>query len=360
MLRRHQSIILPTKSLYKTTTTSTTTRNCNHHLFVLAHSPSPAQSFRTVKLFSPLSLCDHRQRSEITTSAKTLSNNNSNAYHSKALNQKHIELIGNSKSTNPPTPSVPPPPKTPTFLGIPKPALTLSVFGLIPIAAPHCTPDFLMNAYMETIVNAQITFAIVLLPFLGAVHWGLAMARYRRGDGSSGENRTRTHDWFQYTVSGVLPLVVSWAALNTDDQSTAVWLLMGGFSLVLMLDLFVWSIRLTPLWYPVIRIPLTLLVVACLYFTYARFTKEKLIVTADVPLFNVEEVSTAVARSSSAPTKKEAVPDELLVEEESKPVITVEVKKPSEHPKTTLFVHGEIPEEKDEYEDILRSDTEEE
>lgn len=55
------------------------------------------------------------------------------------------------------------------------------------------------------------------------------------------------------------------------------------------------------------------------------------------------------------------MPDELLVEEESKPVITVEVKKPSEHPKTTLFVHGEIPEEKDEYEDILRSrDTEEE
>jgi hypothetical protein len=89
----------------------------------------------------------------------------------------------------------------PQLRGLPFPALWLGLGGLIPFVAG--TTLALGGGPMSGLaIDAVLAYGAVILSFLGAVHWGLALAT----PGDSAAARARL-------TMGVLPSLVAWAAL---------------------------------------------------------------------------------------------------------------------------------------------------
>jgi hypothetical protein len=88
---------------------------------------------------------------------------------------------------------------------LPFPALWLGVGGLIPFAA--CTAVTLGGGPFSGLAeDALLAYGAVILAFLGAVHWGLALA----APGDAVAARTRLG-------LGVLPSLIGWAALISPN-----------------------------------------------------------------------------------------------------------------------------------------------
>ena len=139
----------------------------------------------------------------------------------------------------------------PVPAGIPKAALWLGPLGLIPFLAGALAPWLLPAARLPDAGLALIGYGAVILSFLGGVHWGLAAPAGRP---------------LQIGLS-VVPSLVGWLALlvaNLHAAGPALWLLAAAFAILLAGDLFAARCGLTPAWYPRLRVPLTLIVVACL------------------------------------------------------------------------------------------------
>jgi hypothetical protein len=84
---------------------------------------------------------------------------------------------------------------------LPFPALWLGLGGLIPFAA--CTAVTLGGGPFSGLAeDALLAYGAVILAFLGAVHWGLALA----APGDAAAARTRL-------VLGVMPSLIAWVAL---------------------------------------------------------------------------------------------------------------------------------------------------
>ncbi len=135
--------------------------------------------------------------------------------------------------------------------GIPRAALWLGPLGLIPFLAGALAPWLLPAAWEPEASLALIGYGAVILSFLGGVHWGLAAPAGRP---------------LQIGLS-VVPSLVGWLALlvaNLHATGPALWLLAAAFAILLAGDLVAAGRGLTPAWYPRLRVPLTLIVVACL------------------------------------------------------------------------------------------------
>ena len=93
-------------------------------------------------------------------------------------------------------------------------------------------------------------YAVVILTFMGAVHWGLAM----RMDGAPAAR--------QYSFS-VLPALLAWLALAMP-QVWGISCLIAGFVALCVYDGAAAARGDAPAWYPRLRLPLTTVVVLCL------------------------------------------------------------------------------------------------
>ncbi|MDJ0945003.1 MAG: DUF3429 domain-containing protein [Kiloniellales bacterium] len=134
---------------------------------------------------------------------------------------------------------------------IPNAAVWLGALGLIPFLAGALAPWLLPPQRLPQADLALIGYGAVILSFLGGVHWGLAAPEGRPG---------------QLGFS-VLPSLVGWLALlvaTFDALGPALWLLAAAFATLLPGDLLAAGRGLAPGWYPRLRLPLTLVVVACL------------------------------------------------------------------------------------------------
>ena len=134
---------------------------------------------------------------------------------------------------------------------IPAAALWLGPLGLIPFLAGALAPWILPAERLPDASLALIGYGAVILSFLGGVHWGLAAPAGRP---------------LQIGLS-VVPSLVAWLALlvaNLQGTDTALWLLAAAFAVLLPGDLLAAARGLAPGWYPRLRVPLTLIVVACL------------------------------------------------------------------------------------------------
>lgn len=88
---------------------------------------------------------------------------------------------------------------------LPFPALWLGLGGLIPFAA--CTAVMLgAGPFSGLAEDALLAYGAVILAFLGAVHWGLALA----APGDVAAARTRL-------TLGVLPSLIGWVALVSPN-----------------------------------------------------------------------------------------------------------------------------------------------
>ena len=127
----------------------------------------------------------------------------------------------------------------------------LGYAGLIPflilVSILWVTPDL----HSEKIHQALLSYAAIILSFMGAVHWGLAIA-----------NKQQHINRIQLVVS-VIPALIAWFS----SMTTPVWnyfILILTFVLLTLIDVIFVNKQDAPDWYPLLRFPLTLVVVICL------------------------------------------------------------------------------------------------
>lgn len=103
--------------------------------------------------------------------------------------------------------------------GLPFPAFWLGLGGLIPFVA--CAAGIFAgpHRWQGFALAALIGYGAVILAFLGAVHWGLALAA--TGEGETRHARTRL-------TLGVAPALIGWAALLLPAWA-ALTVLIAGF-----------------------------------------------------------------------------------------------------------------------------------
>jgi len=141
-----------------------------------------------------------------------------------------------------------------TRASVPRPALVLGIAGAAPFVAGALAmlvgPGWLKLTAYVYLVN----YAAVALAFVGAVHWGLALAASRAGVAVG---------WSWYGGS-VLPALAGWVALLLIQPAPKLVLLGLGFAAVFIADVRAERAGAAPAWYPALRKPLTIVVLVSL------------------------------------------------------------------------------------------------
>ena len=130
-------------------------------------------------------------------------------------------------------------------------AKSLGYAGLIPFIV------FSLGSWFQLPMISDSTYiltayAAIILSFMGAIHWGIAM--------SSSEDQNG-----KYFIASVIPGLSAWLALLMP-QRYAIILLMVGFIALIIYDWSVEKPQRLPGWYIPMRNRLTLVVVMCLMF----------------------------------------------------------------------------------------------
>lgn len=133
---------------------------------------------------------------------------------------------------------------------VPLPARQIGFTGLIPFAAAPLGAYLLPDPERFQAAQAGVAYAAVILSFLGAAHWGLALAGYGAQGAKTGMTPQRA--WLS-----VLPCLVAWVALLMVPQ-VAVLTLMAGFLITYIVEKRGAEAGLLPAWYMSLRLPLTL------------------------------------------------------------------------------------------------------
>ncbi|MCR9257968.1 MAG: DUF3429 domain-containing protein [Alphaproteobacteria bacterium] len=145
------------------------------------------------------------------------------------------------------------------FSEIPKPALYLGLGGLIPFAAGTAGVYGLGALEATFALQAQIFYAVTILSFLGAVHWGLAMRDGREFDWNRG-------------IWGVTPALVAWVATWFTAPFALVTLIAGLVGAYLY-DVQAINRGLAPEWYRPLRKILSAGAILCLGLTLIRIAE---------------------------------------------------------------------------------------
>jgi hypothetical protein len=131
-------------------------------------------------------------------------------------------------------------------IAVPPVPLTLGLAGVVPFLFLSGLSWF-QGPYQAPSQFALMTYGVVILTFVGALHWAFAMI----ADGLSERERVRHYLW------SVVPALLGWIALLLPPASTLILLLMGFWSHFL-LDRQLVARATLPGWYLPLRLGLTL------------------------------------------------------------------------------------------------------
>jgi hypothetical protein len=141
------------------------------------------------------------------------------------------------------------------------PFLALGSAGLFPFVAGAVALWTLPHAYEPYVLQWLLGYAMVILAFVGALHWGVAM---------QAQEPTHANLWIA-AVWSVIPALVAWLAL-AFESAVALRILAGMFLLQLAMDRWLTQNFSTPAWYLPLRIVLTVVaVVSLLVASFAGF-----------------------------------------------------------------------------------------
>ncbi|BAU73816.1 DUF3429 domain-containing protein [Metapseudomonas furukawaii] len=136
----------------------------------------------------------------------------------------------------------------------PRLARLLGFAGLIPFVSAALGIWLTPLGWRPFVLSALLDYAAVILAFMGAIHWGLAMR--------AGPEDTRTQ--MQLGLS-VIPALVGWVVISVGlPAGLAVVLFILAFIGLYLADLRSVRLGLAPRWYPALRLPLTFGVVTSL------------------------------------------------------------------------------------------------
>ncbi|NWH26612.1 TMM69 protein, partial [Grus americana] len=146
----------------------------------------------------------------------------------------------------------------------PKPALYLSLAGLIPFVSVPLSM-VIQGTYYPELAFAQITYGAVTASFLGGMRWGFALP----------ENSPAKPDWLNLANSTVPPLL-AWQALLFKDVTHGGIMLVMALGIALHYDLSL--LPTYPRWFKVLRVVGTVVMVLSLLATVAlkSFSEEQL------------------------------------------------------------------------------------
>lgn len=149
---------------------------------------------------------------------------------------------------------------------VPRPALFLGLFGLVPFAACSVAVWTPIPLWQFEGLRLQLGYGAVILAFLGGVHWGKALAD-RPGVGGNGDGDL---NWMRLGWS-VAPSLIAWFALRMSPDFALI-VFITAFAMAFLVDRHAVRSGFFPEWYLPLRKVLTLGVLACLILTLARFT----------------------------------------------------------------------------------------
>lgn len=133
---------------------------------------------------------------------------------------------------------------------VPPSAIWLGGTGALPFVALSAMTVLADVSLAQRAVFALTAYGAVILSFLGGIQWGSAMS-------------ARPPIPAARLVVSVLPSLAAWAALLIAPRM-ALWILAGLFVGVLFIDLRATKQGFAPAWFPKLRVPLTIVVVASL------------------------------------------------------------------------------------------------
>lgn len=145
---------------------------------------------------------------------------------------------------------------------VPRSALWLGLAGLLPFYAAALVIWVSTDpAILGLALYGQIAYAAVIASFLGAVHWGLAMAHM--------DTAGPTPPLARQMLFSVVPALVAWLAMLLKP-ALGLGTLLVLFPAILVRDHVAVRAGLAPAWYPSLRLPLTGLVVLALAASLVR------------------------------------------------------------------------------------------
>ena len=141
---------------------------------------------------------------------------------------------------------------------IPKGALILALFGVIPFAWGAITLiseeafNFGMENFGARFVGPliQLSYGVIILCFMSGVLWGFATKMDEKSANLG-------------FILSVIPALWAFFSMGKGPISDTISLIVG-FIAVLLIDRYFYLLKLTPNWWMHLRIPLTLLVISFL------------------------------------------------------------------------------------------------
>ena len=139
---------------------------------------------------------------------------------------------------------------------IPLPAKIFGFSGLAPFLILALSAWTFPDPYRLLVFDILVHYAAVILSFVGAVYWGLALCNFNN------RSKFEKQMWIMFGWS-VIPALIAWIATQMV-LSAALLLLILGFVSAFIFDLWSENRKEIPFWYLRLRKILTLVVVITL------------------------------------------------------------------------------------------------
>lgn len=131
-------------------------------------------------------------------------------------------------------------------------AVVLGLAGLVPFISGALGLWVIPEVWRERVMEELLSYAAIILAFMGAIHWGLAMRAEESSDKAP----------LQLGMS-VIPPLLGWFALSLPiNLALPVFFL--AFAALYFADLWAVNHGLAPVWYPALRKPLSIVVIVSL------------------------------------------------------------------------------------------------
>jgi hypothetical protein len=138
----------------------------------------------------------------------------------------------------------------------PLPAKIFGFSGLAPFLILALSAWIFPDPYRLLVFDILVHYAAVILSFVGAVYWGLALCNFNN------RSKSEKQMWIMFGWS-IIPAVMAWIATQMV-LSAALLVLILGFVSAFIFDLWSGKRKEIPLWYLKLRKSLTLVVVITL------------------------------------------------------------------------------------------------
>ncbi|MDE3059421.1 MAG: DUF3429 domain-containing protein [Pseudomonadota bacterium] len=136
--------------------------------------------------------------------------------------------------------------------------LAFAIVAVMPFVVLSTSVPLRLFPYSSAVVEVLLTYAAVVISFLGGIHWGVAVTQYAA-------KRNIAH---MLIAEGVWPSLVAWGVLFFGDTYTKLLVLTLLYTFVWTIDSLLYNNDMIPQWFFNVRCIVTPIVVVSLYVAY--------------------------------------------------------------------------------------------